>query len=56
VEFDQNLNLLDEATIFRFFFFSVFNPDAIKDLKLYKGGIPATYGSVHHLFGIFIKR
>ena len=45
---DQNLILLDEATIFNsshvFFFFSVFNPDAIKDLKLYKGGIPARYG------------
>jgi hypothetical protein len=45
---DQNLILLDEATIFNsshvFGFFSVFNPDAIKALKLYKGGIPARYG------------
>lgn len=45
---DQNLILLDEATIYNsshlFGFFSVFNPDAIKDLKLYKGGIPAKYG------------
>ena len=45
---DQNLILLDEATIFNsshvFGFFSVFNPDAIKDLKLYKGGIPPRYG------------
>ena len=45
---DQNLILLDEATIFNsshvFGFFSVFNPDAIKELKLYKGGIPARYG------------
>ncbi|MBQ4821212.1 TonB-dependent receptor [Aquimarina sp. MMG016] len=45
---DQNLILLDEATIFNsshlFGFFSVFNPDAIKDIKLYKGGIPARYG------------
>ncbi|MBL0736859.1 TonB-dependent receptor [Flavobacterium sp. GN10] len=45
---DQNLILLDEATIFNsshvFGFFSVFNPDAIKDLKLYKGGISARYG------------
>ncbi|MNS01249.1 TonB-dependent Receptor Plug Domain protein [compost metagenome] len=45
---DQNLILLDEATIFNsshvFGFFSVFNPDAIKDLKLYKGGIPSRYG------------
>jgi hypothetical protein len=45
---DQNLILLDEATIYNsshlFGFFSVFNPDAIKDLRLYKGGIPAKYG------------
>nr|WP_315149934.1 TonB-dependent receptor [uncultured Flavobacterium sp.] len=45
---DQNLILLDEAMIFNsshvFGFFSVFNPDAIKDLKLYKGGIPSKYG------------
>lgn len=45
---DQNLILLDEATIFNsshvFGFFSVFNPDAIKDLKLYKGGIPSNFG------------
>lgn len=45
---DQNLILLDEATLYNsshlFGFFSVFNPDAIKDLKLYKGGIPARYG------------
>ncbi len=45
---DQNLILLDEATIFNsshvFGFFSVFNPDAMKDLKLYKGGIPARFG------------
>lgn len=45
---DQNLILLDEATIYStshvFGFFSVFNPDAIKDLKLYKGGIPARFG------------
>lgn len=45
---DQNLILLDEATMYSsshlFGFFSVFNSDAIKDLKLYKGGIPARYG------------
>lgn len=45
---DQNLVLLDEATIYNsshlFGLFSVFNPDAIKNLKLYKGGIPAKYG------------
>lgn len=45
---DQNLILLDEATIYNsshvFGFFSVFNSDAIKDLKLYKGGIPSRFG------------
>ena len=45
---DQNLVLLDEATLYNtshvFGFFSVFNADAIKDLKLYKGGIPARFG------------
>lgn len=45
---DQNLILLDEATLYNsshlFGFFSVFNPDAIKNLTLYKGGIPARYG------------
>ena len=45
---DQNLILMDEANIFNsshvFGFFSIFNPDAIKDIKLYKGGIPARYG------------
>ena len=45
---DQNLILLDEAILFNsshlFGFFSVFNPDAIKDIQLYKGGIPASYG------------
>ena len=44
----QNLVLLDEAPVYQtshlFGFFSVFNPDAIKDIKLYKGGIPARYG------------
>jgi len=45
---DQNLVLLDEAIIYNashlFGFFSVFNTDAIKDIKLYKGGIPARFG------------
>ncbi|MDX2129375.1 MAG: TonB-dependent receptor [Chloroherpetonaceae bacterium] len=45
---DQNLILLDEATIYNashlFGFFSVFNSDAIKDFKLYKAGIPASFG------------
>jgi hypothetical protein len=45
---DQNLVLLDEAPVYNsshlFGFFSVFNPDAVKDVKLLKGGIPAQYG------------
>ena len=45
---DQNLVLLDEAVIYNsshlFGFFSVFNADVIKDVKLYKGGIPAQFG------------
>ncbi len=45
---DGNLILLDEAIVYNtshlFGFFSVFNADVIKDLKLYKGGIPANFG------------
>lgn len=45
---DQNLILLDESPVYNsshlFGFFSVFNPDAVKDVKLMKGGIPAQYG------------
>ncbi|MGB0880570.1 MAG: TonB-dependent receptor [Polaribacter sp.] len=45
---DQNLVLLDEAIIYNtshlLGFFSVFNVDAIKDMKLYRGGIPAQFG------------
>ncbi len=45
---DQNLVILDEAPVYNsshlFGFFSVFNPDAVKGVKLYKGGIPARYG------------
>ena len=45
---DQNLILLDEAPVYNashmLGFFSVFNSDAIKDVKLYKGGMPAEYG------------
>ena len=44
----QNLILLDEAPVYNsshlFGFFSVFNPDAVQDVKLYKGAIPAQYG------------
>lgn len=45
---DQNLILFDEAIIYNsshlFGLFSVFNSDAIKEVKLFKGGIPASYG------------
>lgn len=45
---DQNLILLDEAVVYNaahlLGFFSTFNSDAIKDVNLYKGGIPAQYG------------
>ncbi len=45
---DGNLVLLDEAVVYNtshlYGFFSVFNSDVIKDLKLYKGGIPANFG------------
>lgn len=45
---DQNLVLMDEAPVYNsshlFGFFSVFNPDATKDVQLYKGGIPPRYG------------
>ena len=57
---DQNLILLDEAILFNsshlFGFFSVFNPDAIKDIKLYKGGIPSNYGGrVSSVLNIYQK-
>jgi hypothetical protein len=45
---DQNLILLDEAPVYNsshmLGFFSVFNPDAVKDVKLIKGGVPSQYG------------
>jgi hypothetical protein len=45
---DQNLILLDEATVYNashlFGFFSTFNSDAVKDVSLFKGGMPAEYG------------
>ena len=44
---DQNLILMDEATVYNpghlFGFFSIFNPDVIKDITIYKGGFPANY-------------
>ena len=45
---DQNLIILDEATVYNashlFGFFSTFNSDAIKEVTLYKGGMPPEYG------------
>ncbi len=45
---DQNLILLDEAVVYNiahlFGFFSVFNPDALKDITILKGSFPAEYG------------
>jgi len=45
---DQNLILLDDATVYNashlFGFFSVFNADAVKNVELIKGGMPANYG------------
>src|SRR5690606_2908417 len=45
---DQNLILLDEAPVYNashlLGFFSVFNSDAIKNVTVYKGGMPAEYG------------
>jgi hypothetical protein len=45
---DQNLILLDEAPVYNashlLGFFSVFNADAIKDVQIYRGGIPARFG------------
>lgn len=45
---DQNLILLDEAPVYNashlLGFFSTFNSDAIKDMTVYKGGMPAQYG------------
>lgn len=45
---DQNLILLDDAVVYNtghlFGFFSIFNSDAIKNVSLIKGGMPAQYG------------
>lgn len=45
---DQNLIILDDAVVYNtghlFGFFSIFNSDAIKNVSLYKGGMPAQYG------------
>ncbi len=45
---DENLLILDEAPVYNashlMGFFSVFNSDAIKDIQVYKGGIPSEFG------------
>lgn len=45
---DQNLVLLDDAVVYNpghlFGFFSVFNSDAVKNITLIKGSMPASYG------------
>ncbi len=45
---DQNLFILDEAIVYNpnhlFGFFSTFNTDAVKDVRVFKGGFPAQYG------------
>ena len=45
---DQNLIMLDDAVVYNtghlFGFFSIFNSDAIKNISLIKGGMPAQYG------------
>lgn len=45
---DQNLILMDDAPLFNsshlFGFFSLFNPDMVQSVELYKGGVPAQYG------------
>ncbi|MEL6696109.1 MAG: TonB-dependent receptor [Bacteroidota bacterium] len=45
---DQNLVLLDNTVVYNpshlFGFFSTFNSDAVKDVKIYKGGFPGQYG------------
>jgi ferric enterobactin receptor len=45
---DQNLVLMDDIPIFNsshlLGFYSVFNPDAVKDITLFRGGTPSKYG------------
>jgi len=57
---DQNLVLLDNAPVYNtghlFGFFSVFNNDAISDVTLYKGNIPAQYGGrISSVIGFSMK-
>ena len=57
---DQNLILFDEAIIYNsshlFGLFSVFNSDAIKEVKLYKGGYPHPMEEDYHLFLMFTRK
>lgn len=45
---DQNLVMLDDAPIYNsshlMGFFSVFNPDAVREITLHKGSLPSRYG------------
>ena len=45
---DQNLFLLDDAPVYQIShisgIYSIFNPDAVKDIKVFKGDMPANYG------------
>jgi hypothetical protein len=57
---DQNLILINHTPVFNtshlFGFFSAFNPDVIKDFKLYKSAIPANYGGrISSVFDIDTK-
>jgi hypothetical protein len=57
---DQNLILMDGAPVFNtshmFGFFSVFNPDVVKEFKLYKSGVPAQFsGRLSSVLDVTIK-
>ena len=58
---DQNLILLDEAPVYNsshlFGFFSIFNADAVKDVKLYSKGVcPPITGGACHPFSMSVKK
>jgi len=56
---DQNLILLDDAVVYNtghlFGFFSIFNGDAIKNISLIKGGMPAQYGGRRTYIDALVK-
>ncbi|HEY3372319.1 MAG TPA: carboxypeptidase-like regulatory domain-containing protein, partial [Prolixibacteraceae bacterium] len=57
---DQNLILMEGAPVFNtshlFGFFSMINPDAVEDVTLYKGGIPASYGErISSIMNVHLK-